>query len=1387
MQNMHWSPLSLKKAGDGELGSEGDAPIRCFDVSADYLITGAADGVVRVFDRALLAEVGSFSHVDSVPSSIPTGGAEVLYVKVSLDQSRVCAVFTSAVGPVVTTTSLAAGASFLRPIHHHTKHDTDITSVAWAPDRVFSADNSGAVIGMSNSHGDATLTVREECSIVQISVRAKMLSVSTLRRAVTLAFAESSTVVPVGQQQREGAYGACLAHGFMYSSRPRKDFDARVWKADPETGAVKKTLMFRHLEDVNCPAVVLSGSTFDLNGRFERVGAHDGHGKYKRADGAILYSTSGLWAATDASKKKVLLKTEEHHGKDVVLMTTWQELQPNESYAASPKVRVHDALYYESLRLGDPDRVSVSPLQHKTSPVPYLSELEGGAEPLLVAWGEDAVQVLNPLSVKVVSIKYVRGLLSLCPGTVDGVPVMYVLAKGDQAPAAGLGLVWLSDRGEPNKPAPEFAPKSGRSPAARDAAQRGGADAGAADERADAEPRGNGLAAFPSGSSAFSASREAPAAAEDRPAPDEPVDTSADAAGRSQKRTPTQISPQQQLQQETTVTTPALSDTTNSFAPEHMNGFERSTTPAVSPPPSNSMEPSEDKLIAGSAQGVETVILSGTQPGSRQSDGDASKERAGGKRVKKVLRKKKKQAKDATDKQNDTLVHRDPAAGPADDQDQLEETQSNTLSVTALASLPGAKPQDSDPLKGSTRTASNESVDTPMQQSPDQTELPAAADEQKPAAEAAESTEQQVLPGDDPLAATVAGSPESSPQQQQQQQQQQQVHRAGAGFLRTSLTMMASGAQNLAHNITSTVVGSIRANGAPADAANGKAAEDRDLESGPIDEDINGLKVFAPPMVSEAQMKSLLANTDKAHVALRDYELQQAYETGQLSHRKLQVFCAVGDWADELVALLDTDLLLHGHGSYRDRGTLMTPTDRVSLRKKIAILLTAYIGFRGTPSLVYRAKEARPQSASLCLSDETVVVRMLHFMKKRRLLAEVPQNDLVCNCAALGTSTSNYIAIAYLLQCVVPPPRLPLPRGYLPHPASSQYTALVFDLWRPVEDDEVADLKTQGGVNGAILRRDLDVVQQLERVSAAPLASIIYYLPYLFAAGSDQALKAQKLAVKYYPKISWKIVRSAISRGVQEETHRVLGLPWNKEENWIEYQELYLDYCRFLAEEFPEICKVEAFVVQYLNVLVHTITTLPVYQKAHQSVEGASADVLASPREFREGRDLQLNKLRRLERVLKKIMTDTRTYSYNPEEVRSIFIRQKYFSGLLILGKQTPQLMGNCYMQLLQFGQVDTLLTYFKEEVKNDEREWVTLIKTGHRLSNEEKKAVSGEEHVVGPLERVSYLMTVCLGPQRTMQLLQRHLGDDVLYEDFYKKLEILCGVSPSVPSRSAR
>eukprot|EP00754_Rhynchopus_humris_P025219 Rhum_TRINITY_DN14938_c12_g1::Rhum_TRINITY_DN14938_c12_g1_i1::g.130212::m.130212 len=467
--------------------ASGSERVCTFDVSTHYIVAGDADGDVLLYDRRCLGLTGRFGYRESIPAGdLQSGGATVEHVVLSPDEASLGVVYSTRSGPVV----VAVHVGSLSPLHSHTRHGTHVTCAAWAPcsGALYTADVGGQVVSLSvaAAKADVQLIVVEEGSIVQMSVSGSgpegghpLLVISSLRRTVCWPISvppspERVEVQPMGKQPREGVHGACASQSLVFASRPRKDFDCRLWKADPASGGVMKTLMFRHTPETDSDTVVVSGvlgaSADELNGVYEKVGEREGRSKYKRrGGGGTLFSTGGVWAATDSLKARLLLKSAAHEGTlSVSEVGGWEEMCPERGvWRATSKVGVHDEAYYRDLSLGLGGR---SESVHKIAPVPYIVPL---SEPacLLAAWGEDAVLVLNTQSIDVEAIRYVKGLMRVVPATISDVPVLYALhcAEGNPSRLADpsrrvfVSLLWLTQKSEaapvpPQIPPPAAAP-----------------------------------------------------------------------------------------------------------------------------------------------------------------------------------------------------------------------------------------------------------------------------------------------------------------------------------------------------------------------------------------------------------------------------------------------------------------------------------------------------------------------------------------------------------------------------------------------------------------------------------------------------------------------------------------------------------------------------------------------------------------------------------------------------------------------------------------------------------------------------------------------------------------------------------------------------------------
>ena len=1256
MQKLSVTPVQLD-------GAEG---LRCFDTSEHYIVTGNDQGDVTLYDRRSSGIIGKVTPSLGLPASIPAP-ATVAHVAVSPNEVTIAVVYSTVGGHVVVVLDVAS----LKPIHHHTRHGAFVAAFTWSycSNNFYSADNGGHIvaIGLSTTPPTVAVVTEEECSVVQLHCSPPtddmpaLVVASTLRRTVTFSVVVPPTkqvVTPIGRQPREGVHGACCAHSLVYASRPRKDFNTRLWKAGPVTGAVQKTLMFRHSPDADSDVLMITGASSKINGVYERVGDHEGRPKYKRSDGGgTLFATGGVWAATDAQKQKLFLKSEEHGDKGVTEVGNWQELAQDGVWRPA-KVTVQDEAYYSALSLGLAGRTDMP--VHKISPVPFLIPLEKAPAPMLAAWGEDAILVLNTLSVEVVAVRYIKGLMRVVASSVGGVPVVYAMHGADSASTqladptknTYLSLLWLSPSAERN-PTPPALPRPviqvpAIEPAVKDdiieepEETKEVTKPEPTDETTDtkAEEEANG--------------EERDVLLEEPETPREDVKepvvlefSSGQTKKKIVKRTVRKKREKGDKKNASVVSLLKSDEPLKFFTPEGLNStaslpvgtpaasrddlseaasapsphsLDNGTTPTFHAEASSSVAipieaAAHDDHIALSAPTQGMHILRNGNHGGIPSSYSAHS----------ILSKPVENNSDDelwADFRQDQQKEPEKVPTPEPAAPQPEEVKEE---VEEVVPAPSPEPEVKDVVK-------------------EEEEIPSAAS----SAAALQATMQEATSTSN-VSPPATPSPETAPAVQNEEvvptppQAQPEVEEEKVE------EVVEPAAEPAAEVVTPVEEKEEKREEEEVKEKDDKDVAEKEVE---VDENIDGFSVVSPPSLSDQDLQNFTDLTDKAHVAIRDYELQLSFGSTTELGPQLRAFAAVSEWVHALIGYLDTNLLLTSYGEGNPdevfNSTLDSKTTTSTLREKLASLLSMYFRLHSNSVVVLRFAEAYPDKATLSSQGEEVMVKLLHFMHKRELLKDMKGslNQLTVHCASVGSATGNFIALTYLLQCILPEPRLPLPRGYLVHPATCSFTEHVSAMWRPLSHENLAVLKGRRCVDSLILRRDIQAVQEIEGQGHLRVAYLLYYLPYLFACGLDCAMKAQKLAVKSYPSLGYVIVRAAASRIVQEGSHEMLGMPWKGSH---EYSELYLDYCRYLAEEHKDVCRGSDFMDQFITVLVYTITKCNVakYPTALDRSLNRTVTGKAPPRDVMA----QQKYKKRLESLLAGILSDTATYYYTPDEV----------------------------------------------------------------------------------------------------------------------------------------
>eukprot|EP00995_Heteronema_vittatum_P008578 NODE_379_length_1418_cov_245.453616_g279_i0.p1 GENE.NODE_379_length_1418_cov_245.453616_g279_i0~~NODE_379_length_1418_cov_245.453616_g279_i0.p1 ORF type:complete len:408 (-),score=80.12 NODE_379_length_1418_cov_245.453616_g279_i0:162-1385(-) len=233
----------------------------------------------------------------------------------------------------------------------------------------------------------------------------------------------------------------------------------------------------------------------------------------------------------------------------------------------------------------------------------------------------------------------------------------------------------------------------------------------------------------------------------------------------------------------------------------------------------------------------------------------------------------------------------------------------------------------------------------------------------------------------------------------------------------------------------------------------------------------------------------------------------------------------------------------------------------------------------------------------------------------------------------------------------------------------------------------------------------LNVVKRMGRITVS-----LWYLPYLLSIAPTATIN---FCVQEYPSIGWRNVQTAAAPALQQFTHRLLTLAIDYDR--LQYfSDLYLDYLLMLTQRKSQVCQDSAFVAHYIKVLLYSaLTTLgpldvvcgsssalpddapsssknppsggatpPNHIPSYLSfgiLEDRGATTTAKPTMATEsGGRVQINpenaelatqhlKVKRMETKIKDIIDHKHVYNYSTEELRTIFIEQRYFKGLLLL------------------------------------------------------------------------------------------------------------------------
>eukprot|EP01062_Namystynia_karyoxenos_P040828 TRINITY_DN2971_c0_g1_i1.p1 TRINITY_DN2971_c0_g1~~TRINITY_DN2971_c0_g1_i1.p1 ORF type:complete len:1429 (+),score=439.81 TRINITY_DN2971_c0_g1_i1:80-4366(+) len=1420
VQGLEWCrvPLLLNTGARGGLAADGLDDVTCCEVTRSCIIVGSARGLVLVFDRQSGERLSAFTAPECLPAALalsPEGAPcvpRLTHLRADPAEGALAVAVEADSSPVVTAAPLSrADDRPQSPATGWALHSAAVAGVCWLGESVISGDAAGHVLALGPA-GEARTLLREDAAVVQLESDGAVAVVSTLRRALVLrlpAPGEPPQVVPVGTLPRQGVYGACLLGDSVFAARPRKEAHCRLWVADAASGKVQLSLRFVAELPHADPApdgIVLSGTRGGaLDGTYSCAGGTAAARRWERGDGAELSDAQGLWVAR-APQGDIALRSEEHGGRSPQAGLAWEEPCGGRGrWLQSAEVSVRSARPL-SLSLSDPGGAGSPPAAQSAAAraaptVPYLHAVATGLDDprlLLAAWGDDGVMLLDPATgpsaggraPAVLRVARLRGLRHVAVHVDAGEAVIYALHKGKVREGAlflSAARVPVPDPGPP-APAPAGAapPEAQPAPAPREPPAAEQPPERPAEGEHPAAPPQTGAPAGP-----------APQAAEPGP----------------EARTPPASPPAPAAEEEGdgAPTTPPATDSP---------GATPSPAPLGSTAGSEGVPLSKRGRATSVRKVVRVVKVTKKRPeGAQSSDAADGSDGLTRRSSSTTLTQQRRSAKTRTlqpaapGRSSAMLV----SSSARPDFSQFLPDTNVALPEPQRVSLhcPSPPPPAAELPMPPQPPPDQESARTPPRTSPP----PGAAEQPPPPSPRTAAA----------LCARVGGAP---PRGIPAVPPPRRPDRGGAGAAPPPDATAAAGPPRASSSGSprddspvplEELLGSSpleEAGAAPAvrkqpptpnsssmpppprgrrgsldehSASSSPAAPARPAPSSPE-------AVLSPPcrpsagshasQVTAERVERFLSLTRDAHVKYRDIRFrQQQFGERQTERQLAVVFASLSVWADALLPIASEPELLQTPGG----------SEQDALRKQVAELTEFYLTTRlGHPNVRPRCLaghlDADPAAAaaavdpagSLRRTDDDVAAQLLVFLRGRELLRRelVDTEAIVECCNTLGAATDNYLCAVYALDAIIPEPRLPLPRGYMPHPQTASAPAhLVEHLWRPVSARLRASLAQ--GIDSDLLRHDPDAVEGVR--TRGRLSEALWYLPYLFSVATAKALH---LCVSLYPKVGWKNVRMATGRGVQRAAHDALHMDFDAERELL-FQDLYLDYLMTLSQTHSAVCKSQGFVTQYLAVLLHSIALLPVHHRRQQAI--AAGGALQTPPGTPKGPDdhLQSKKLRRREDIITEIISNPGTYTYDAEEVAELFTKHAYYRGLLLLGRERQYIR-----TLLARNQLNLLFHYFQHEGRDREADWEFLLKQVYAMKREQDRAkrrgdsaqpTEAVPGVAGPLERVAYIMCVVLGARHAMDIIRQQLPEELEYDsvlqDVHKKLAILAQ-SPMPPGR---
>eukprot|EP00756_Hemistasia_phaeocysticola_P004231 Hpha_TRINITY_DN12702_c0_g1::TRINITY_DN12702_c0_g1_i1::g.114232::m.114232 len=1388
--DLQWQPVQLQVNQTAAVSCPEE--LLCVHATPRFVVTGSAAGLLLVFDRRTGERVGAASVSDFVGAA--DGVAPIVALCVEANEGRVAVVVGRGASPVIMVVSLpTSDEGSLQVEPGKASHNAEVAGVCWLENRVVSADADGVVSVLDPGSGPCAEVPKEESAVVQLDSDGKSFCVySTLRRSVVICLdpeTKQPRVYGVGSQLRHGVHGACVLGDAVYAARPRKEVDYRLWDAEIGSGKVRRTLRFIAESDADSAhpddRLAVHGGGREWDGVYVRAGVVDGLPRYLGVEGGVLCSSAGRWVLGRPGAR-AQRRSAPHEGRSPQDTTGWEQREES-CWTPLPPMAVGvdrpPQLALSSSVEASPPRVGVP------SVAPFLRGAKMSDESaLLTAWGDEGILILDPgcggSRVSVPAFSRLQGVRQVVVVPEPGGASLYALHSGHTRESS---LV-LSVAQYPPRP---LTPSQLPTPLTP-------------------EP------------SHLASPVQAPSPIQP-PSPSPPPEREGVAASP--------LPPE------------ATRDGSVTASPVHFPEAIEEASP--SPAGSSFADASDIPRPPGrkaSVRKVVRVVKVVRKRGASTASADVPAEEAGASRV--VRRSKDKDGSTSTVRRRPK-----PKGGEATDSgvtpvplgDGIGVDMAGVASVGSASDAqpsPSASPERAEPRPGTPEDASPTRPLQDLFSSPITFNLVVKGQEgdgeDKKGPVGGEDRAAQSSPESTPPVASADSALAGSPQR---------ILPTGSSPPST-IAVPAPAAPPPAHPAQAADAGDGEEGGKPGQRGSQSKAEsigDRQGSMGRFDSGDRGsqgrdevwkmkseLEVPEPtpapeqvsgPSAELETVQRLTVLTREAHVKLRDIRLREQSFGERMTDRQLSsVFATLTLWLDALLPVIgmpvatlrgrsstasDLEEMVFGKAAAPEP---LSPGGKDALRIQTAELVEFYLSLRlRSPATVARCingwgpdvdgSAAPPPGSSARRSDEEIAGLLLVFLNRRGLFTSPPIDlpALASCCNSLGNACENYFCTVLTLDRTLPSPRLPLPRGYMPHPQGTPNAEMIAHLWQPLP--AAMRKRLEQPTDKGLLTLDSGVVGILR--DSGSIVEVLWYLPYLFAVGTAKALH---LSVALFPRVGWKNVRMATNRAVQRAAHEALGMGFDTEREML-LHDLYLDYLMTLAQSHAGVCKNSDFVAQYVSVLLRSISSIPAHARRESAIAagGALQTPGAAPKAPEE--HLQERRLKRRERIVEDIVSNPAVFTYDAEELASLFVQHAYYRGLLLLGREHEYIR-----VLLERNQLNLLFHYFQTQGRGREDDWVYAIKQVYSMKRASDKAarIRGEQQsdnsprsdsrsemsgtsgasttsrtdMPGPVEKITYIMCVCLGPLRSMELLQTHLRREVEYDkqvrDMYKKLAIL-------------